>query len=249
LPADARIVGVDHEAGFRDRALARASRLDLADRFDFRQGSINALPFAKDTFDCVTCQTVLMHVGDAPGAINEMTRVCRPGGIVIAAEPNNFVNALQFLCVYPRVPWPDVERFLRFDHLCREGKRTLGEGDTAIGERLPSLFADAGLTHLGVFSNDECGTLLPPYGTARERTNIDQLFEFFGAEVSLAGGPKSEARRRFLAGGGTEDEFSASWDLVMRLQRDLEAAIRAGSVSAARGFLHYVVSGRKPGRG
>jgi SAM-dependent methyltransferase len=245
LPADARIVGVDRETGFRDKALARAKAYDLAGRFKFRTGSANALPFDDGSFDLVTCQTVLIHVSDAATVLREMVRVCRRGGLVIAAEPNNLVNALQYICGYPRLPWSDIERYLRFTHVCREGKLALGDGDTVVGERLPGLFADAGLGALRVHVNDQCPWLLPPYDRPRQRAELDQLFQFFDANIALIGGPEDESRRRFLAGGGSETDFQESWALVMRLQREFKFTVEAGNVSAARGFLHYLVSGRK----
>lgn len=247
LPSDSRVTGVDREAGFRDKALARAEKLGLVERFEFHAGSVNALPFEDDAFDCVTCQTVLIHVSDASSAIREMVRVCRPGGIVIAAEPNNYVNGLQMICGYPRLPWAEVEAFLRFDHVCREGKRALGEGDSALGERLPTLFTLAGLESVNVFNNDQCPWLQPPYETPRERVELGQMFQFFDSEFALTGGTKEEARRHFRAGGGTAVDFESGWELSMKIQRDFKSAVAEGTLSGTRGFLHYVASGRKPG--
>jgi hypothetical protein len=156
------------------------------------------------------------------------------------------VNGLQMVCGYPRLPWREVEAFLRFDHLCREGKRALGEGDTAVGERLPALFGDAGLEGVNVFCNDQCAWLLPPYGTERERIELKQLFQFFDSEFALTGGTKDEAKRRFRAGGGNDDEFDSGWELSMKVQRDFKDAVTRGTLSGSRGFLHYVASGRKP---
>ena len=42
----------------------------------------------------VTCQTLLIHVADADAALAEMIRVVRPGGLVVAAEPNNLAGSL-----------------------------------------------------------------------------------------------------------------------------------------------------------
>ena len=246
LPRDAQIVGVDIEVGFREKALARADRLGLKGRFELREGSAMALPFDDDGFDMVTCQTVLMHLGDPAAAVREMARVCRPGGLVVVAEPNNFVNSLSYLAAYPRMPWSDLEPYLRFFHVCREGKQALGGGDGAVGEHLPELLSAAGLEEVAVRVNDQCPWLHPPYEQPRMRTELAQLFQFFDAGVSLTGGPKDEARRRFLAGGGAEAEFEGLWTHTLRLQHEMKTAIDAGAISAARGFLHYLAHGRRP---
>ncbi|RJS93161.1 class I SAM-dependent methyltransferase [Salinisphaera sp. Q1T1-3] len=50
-------------------------------------GHAEALPFADDSFDLVTCQTVLIHVRDPHVAIREMQRVARPAGWCCASSP------------------------------------------------------------------------------------------------------------------------------------------------------------------
>jgi hypothetical protein len=138
---------------------------------------------------------------------------------------------------------------LRFDHLCRAGKRALGEGDTAVGERLPGLLGEVGLSEIQVYVNDQCAWWAPPYESERQRLDHEQLFRFFDANVSLTGGPIDDSRRRFLAGGGAEADFAESWELLMRVQRELRAAIEEKTVAGSRGFLHYLASGRKQNAG
>jgi demethylmenaquinone methyltransferase / 2-methoxy-6-polyprenyl-1,4-benzoquinol methylase len=45
-----------------------------------------ALPFASDTFDCVTSGFLLRNVADLPRALAEMYRVLRPGGRAVSLE-------------------------------------------------------------------------------------------------------------------------------------------------------------------
>ena len=54
-----------------------------------RQGDICALPFADASFDAVICSSVLYHqwVSDVQGAIREMHRVLRPGGVLLVNVP------------------------------------------------------------------------------------------------------------------------------------------------------------------
>lgn len=51
--------------------------------------SLMALPFASDTFDCVTSFDVIYHrwVSDDAGAVREMARVLRQGGLLLVRVP------------------------------------------------------------------------------------------------------------------------------------------------------------------
>ncbi len=54
-----------------------------------RQGDICTLPFADGSFDAVICSSVLYHqwVNDVAGAVREMRRVLRPGGLLLINVP------------------------------------------------------------------------------------------------------------------------------------------------------------------
>ncbi|MDT3396111.1 class I SAM-dependent methyltransferase [Streptomyces sp. B1866] len=72
---DLRTVGMDISAGI----LA-----DLADKAVL-VADAHALPFGDDTADAVLALHMLYHVADIPAAIEELARVLRPGGMVIAS--------------------------------------------------------------------------------------------------------------------------------------------------------------------
>ncbi|MGE0713374.1 MAG: class I SAM-dependent methyltransferase [Planctomycetota bacterium] len=52
------------------------------------QGSLDALPYRDGAFDAVVCSWVLQHLRDPAGALREMARVLRPGGLLLLAVPN-----------------------------------------------------------------------------------------------------------------------------------------------------------------
>jgi SAM-dependent methyltransferase len=54
-----------------------------------RLGDISTLPFADGSFDAVVCSSVLYHewVQDVAGAVRELRRVLRPGGLLIVVLP------------------------------------------------------------------------------------------------------------------------------------------------------------------
>jgi ubiquinone/menaquinone biosynthesis C-methylase UbiE len=58
----------------------------------FGLSSANALqlPFADNTFDKVICSEVLEHIPDYQGALREIERVLRPGGLFCASVPRRW---------------------------------------------------------------------------------------------------------------------------------------------------------------
>lgn len=55
---------------------------------DLLRGSADRLPFRAAGFDAILARHVLEHLPEPAGAIAELRRVMRPGGVLIAAMPN-----------------------------------------------------------------------------------------------------------------------------------------------------------------
>jgi ubiquinone/menaquinone biosynthesis C-methylase UbiE len=81
LGGDGRVVGLDLNEAML--TVARRIRPDL----EWRHGDVAALPFPDGRFDAVLCQMALMFFPDLTGALREMARVARPGGVVAVAVP------------------------------------------------------------------------------------------------------------------------------------------------------------------
>ncbi len=84
--AGSHITGID-----RDNSLIEAAKniRDAAGgNINFVTGDAEHLPFADNSFDFVFSRYLLMHVPDPIAILKEMKRVCRPGGIVFAQEPD-----------------------------------------------------------------------------------------------------------------------------------------------------------------
>jgi SAM-dependent methyltransferase len=58
------------------------------------RGSGYALPFADGAFDCVIISEVLEHLDDDDAAIEELSRVLRPGGILAVSVPREGPEAV-----------------------------------------------------------------------------------------------------------------------------------------------------------
>src|SRR5437016_1773501 len=83
-----------------------------------RQGDICALPFDDASFDAVICSSVLYHewVSNVEGAVCEMHRVLRPGGVLLINVPAfRFLHSAHDEAVMTarRFRKPEIRRLLR----------------------------------------------------------------------------------------------------------------------------------------
>src|SRR5699024_6636101 len=58
----------------------------IVENVDFALANAENLPFADNTFDCITIGFGLRNVTDKQAALNEMARVTRPGGRTLVLE-------------------------------------------------------------------------------------------------------------------------------------------------------------------
>jgi len=244
LATEATIVGVERDPRWVQRARERATELGVADRCRYVQGVAESLEFDDETFDLVTCQTLLIHVADVPAVLSEMCRVLRPGGLLLVAEPNNLAGMLVADSTTADQPTDERVERVAFALICERGKAALGEGDNSVGDLLPGYFAHAGLIDIQTFLNDKAFALVPPYAPSEQRALRAAMLDDVDSD-RWGGRPKSEAKRYYLAGGGAEDEFEARWQ--RRLSEDRKAArqLKANQLHTAGGGLQYVVCGRR----
>jgi SAM-dependent methyltransferase len=242
LSGEARVTGIDREPEWVAEATRRADAAGVGDRFAYLQGEAERLPFEDATFDLVTCQTVLIHLPDPRAAIREMARVVRPGGLVLAAEPNN--RALALIGTSVEVPVEELVDLVRFIITCERGKVALGLGDSSVGDLVPGLFAECGLEDVRVYQSDKPSPLFPPYAGEEQRVLRDQLRDDAGGDPF--GWSRDEALRYFVAGGGAEADFDAAWERRRAEARELAEAAAAGTLHEAGGQVLYLVSGRRP---
>ena len=244
LGPHARLTGVDPEEAFLE--LARAGT-DPA-RSSFVTGTAEALPFADDSFDLVTCQTLLIHVRDPSMAIAEMMRVLRPGGVLLAVEPDNRAGNIALLGGEPRPSDEDILTILDLLLRCDRGKLALGEGDQSIGGRVAGLFAAAGIGEVVAYTNDRCMSVYPPYERGDMKVALEQELAWSADEVSILCGSRDDNERFFEAGGGTPAQFHTCWAAVERWMALVREGIERGEYHAARGFVMYLTAGRKAER-
>jgi ubiquinone/menaquinone biosynthesis C-methylase UbiE len=81
--APGRVIGIDAAAEVIDAARKDATGVD---NVEFSSGDVYALAFDDGAFDVVHAHQVLQHLPDPVGALREMKRVCKPGGVVAARD-------------------------------------------------------------------------------------------------------------------------------------------------------------------
>ncbi|QDU80182.1 Demethylmenaquinone methyltransferase [Polystyrenella longa] len=91
---------VDIDANFvafdLSQKMLRRARLRVKDeRPNFISGDLMQLPFADESFDCITCGWVIEHLPDPIPGLKEMGRVLAPGGsILIMTTEDTFAGAM-----------------------------------------------------------------------------------------------------------------------------------------------------------
>jgi 2-polyprenyl-3-methyl-5-hydroxy-6-metoxy-1,4-benzoquinol methylase len=112
-----RLVGVDVHAG---RAGVEATARALHIAVELHDASLYELPFADGEFDALVCMSVLEHLRDLDGALDELTRVVHRGGRLVLGVPvrnaatSSFFRLVGYdpLAIHPS-SHRDVERALQ----------------------------------------------------------------------------------------------------------------------------------------
>jgi SAM-dependent methyltransferase len=88
------------------------------------RGSVYALPFGDATFDCVIISEVLEHLPNDRGALREITRVLKPGGVLAASVPREGPEAVCWALsrAYHEKPGGHIRIYRRpkLEHMLRE---------------------------------------------------------------------------------------------------------------------------------
>lgn len=179
VASNAVIVGVDAEEKWIQHAMEHLpEHPDSQAQFSFQIGNAYALSFADETFDLVTCQTLLMHLGDPEKAIAEMTRVLKKGGQIILAEPNNFPVLARSNTAQMQLSREEEMDIVHFYLILEEGKKKLKEGEMSIYKFLPKFLKQAGCSNIQYYQNDTAFSLQPPYDADPRTKAMIQFIKF-----------------------------------------------------------------------
>ena len=102
-PRHCRIVGIDFSEGMLAKAKEKAEAHRL-DHVQLHRMDAGAMEFEDDSFDTVVAAYVVTAVPDYRKVVNEMIRVCRPGGRIIML--NHFSNGNKVIAAIEKVLSP-----------------------------------------------------------------------------------------------------------------------------------------------
>ena len=143
--APGRVVGLDAAAGALEAARATLRERGLSEQVEVTCGDVMALPFEDASFDVVHAHQVLQHLADPVGALAEMRRVTRPGGIVAVRD-----------AVYSAMTWfPEPAGMEQWRSVYMATARANG-GEPDAGSRLLSWARAAGFADVTASASTWC---------------------------------------------------------------------------------------------
>jgi ubiquinone/menaquinone biosynthesis C-methylase UbiE len=83
-PSGTRLTGVDLSPAMLARARSRSAAIGRP--IELKEADVEALPFDDGTFDTVVCTLAMCAVPDERAAILEMSRMLRPGGLLLLLD-------------------------------------------------------------------------------------------------------------------------------------------------------------------
>lgn len=183
------ITGVDNRQQSLRAAENETRRNGLSKVISYRVGDVLNIPIENDYADITCCRTLLMHLQDPLKAIDEMTRITRPGGLVAAIEGGRMTSFLD----------PNDDEYTELSHEAngawlRAVSRLEGK-EFKIGERLPSMFQKAGLDEIRAEIHADAWLYCDP---RRKLLDIKDQLEF---EFSLSKESRGRDRKYLLVGG------------------------------------------------
>ena len=102
-PRHCRIVGIDFSEGMLDQAKQKAAEHRM-EHVELHRMDAGAMEFSDSSFDTVVAAYVVTAVPDYRQVVNEMIRVCRPGGRIIML--NHFANDNKIIAAMEKVLSP-----------------------------------------------------------------------------------------------------------------------------------------------
>ncbi|HZW83829.1 MAG TPA: methyltransferase domain-containing protein [Candidatus Deferrimicrobium sp.] len=244
LNSNAKVYGFDKEQQWIDDAIVRTKTFSNTNdvNFYFQVGDAYKIPVENSLSDITVCQTLLIHLNNPIAAINEMKRITRDGGLVVAIEPNNIINSL----VADSLSDDDINdkvELLEIQLRIELGKKLLGEGYNSVGDLIPQMFKESGLKDIQVWLCDKPLSIIPPYDTREKILRVQETLTWLEREEVYL--DYQGQLRYFLGGGGTEEKFNNHWIKTKTKMERLKSALENETYISSGGSIMYIVAGRK----
>lgn len=231
----AKILGIDINSRSIPAAISDTRRAGLSRAVSFKVGDVFQIPIGDDYADLTCCRTLLMHLTDPLKAVKEMIRITKPGGSVVAVEGGRMASFYD----------PDDKEYTKLSNRGYEswinGIRKLEGKEYKIGEKLPGIFRDAGLS--GIKAEIQADAWL--YSDPRRKLN--DIIKQIRHEHSLFKERRRKDRKYLLAGGMPNAMITDYYNRgKLRIQRRLANLEKIRQDHTFYGASLVLVSGTKP---
>ena len=245
VASDAEMVGVDIEEKWIKQAIILTSDFKEREvRFSFQTAAAYDLPFSDETFDLVTCQTLLMHLGDPQKAISEMMRVLKKTGKIILVEPNNYAHLIRSNTAQSQLTLEEEMDIVKFYAMIEDGKRKLGEGDLGICRFLPKFLKEVGCNNIQFYRNDKAFWLQPPYETDEQKSAMQFMLSIIEKGYFYIF-PPDAAKRFFDVVSSDQILFKKLCTSSQKLNEFYCQTIRDKTLEGTMGFEMFIAIGEK----
>jgi len=238
LKGQGEAVGVDIDEKLLSSARELAEKEGLHSLTAFKKASAYRLPFPNNFADVVACHTLLYILGKPMKALDEMVRVAKPHGRIVAIEPD-----YRGCVIYSPFNEKSDELARKFnDALIKTFKKVYG-ADLCIGSKLPSIFMKAQLKQVEAY-----GYLLPLSPHMWDyKYSIEELKEYYRKALPSLTSWSDEEKKTMEEYGISRKEFEEYLDeTVKRIKSILKnpEKMRTNAFMSMRSF--FVVVGKKP---
>jgi ubiquinone/menaquinone biosynthesis C-methylase UbiE len=208
---------------------------------EFVKGNAHELPFKDNSFDVVTCQTVLIHLKNPAQALSEMKRVVKKDGIIICSEPSNRVQAViqDSTNQHDNIPsiLNKVKQNLAFEYY----KIQQNQGDSSFGDLLAGTMNSLGIKDIKAYLNDKLVSIYPPYAHLDQQAKLN-TYLVWGKTAE----EKKEFELRYQSALAKQDylEFLKNYQ-PLNSDSELVKSLKNQTYISGGGALLYLISGRK----
>jgi len=245
--AGGHYIGIDNDANLIDEAREASKEWAVGGKATFQVGDAYDLPLEDNSVDWAMCQTLLMHLERPSDALAEMTRIVKPGGLIMCNEPDNHRPTLgRFYNSLPELSLEEHALFVKVITISHAGQIKLGRGDNGIGPQVPRMLKLLGMVDIDVRSNDRAEYLDPPYESERQQQTLDKLKKQL-LDEDRHDMLSERLKEAFIAGGGDLNEYTQYRKLIDRQTDAMRKQIEAGEFFAcSSGGYFYTVKATKP---
>ncbi len=230
------ILGIDSNENSIRAATTDTKKARLSRRVSYKLGDVYKIPLEDGFADLTCCRTLIMHLTEPLKAVKEMARVTRTRGSVVAIEGGKMGAFYD----------PDDEEYSKLAERAYDawvkGIRKLEGKEFRIGERLPGIFRDAGLSNVKAEVQADAWLYSDP---RRRLSDIKTELRF---DYSIFKERRRKDRKYLLTGGMSNAQITSYFNrLEARTKELLSSDEKLRNDASFYAATFFLVSGVKKG--